>query len=312
MMPKPLRNFIWLAGLLGAVLAPIYLRQKREALRRLRAIGQVIQTSAGPLEYAVTGKGYPVVVLHGMAGGSEQGLLMTHLLDANHYQIIAPTRPGYRRTPLTTGASFEQQADAIAELLDALHIPTAAVLGISGGGFAAMQFAMRYPDRCKGLVLLSAHGPATLDFLPNRKLLWVFEGMVLADFLLWLALRLPIKMMLLMEGSRPQQLDDPQTLRMGQHFMAGAFPAADWKHGTRNDIEQLFALEEKPEWPLEQIKVPTLVLHGKRDRIVRFASAALHAERIPNARLIPFEEGTHFSFLTYHTEMSHALAEFLK
>ncbi|TFG27957.1 hypothetical protein EU528_11965 [Candidatus Thorarchaeota archaeon] len=43
------------------------------------------------------------------------------------------SRPGYLRTPISTGVAFENQADAIAALLDELDIPQAAVLGASAG-----------------------------------------------------------------------------------------------------------------------------------------------------------------------------------
>lgn len=59
------------------------------------------------------------------------------------------------------------------------------------------------------------------------------------------------------------------------------------------------------------IAVPTLIVHGKRDRLVRFASAQRHAERIKNARLIAFDDGTHFTFITHRTEISAAVTAFL-
>ncbi|HSS98346.1 MAG TPA: alpha/beta hydrolase [Terriglobales bacterium] len=309
-------RLIFLACVIGlipviALLYPVYLRDRRKAILRLRAASQIIETPAGHLEYATTGEGTPLIVLHGMGGGYDQGLLIGSLVDTGRYHIIAPTRAGYRRTPLTSSPTFEEQADAVATVLDRLNIQKAAILGLSGGGFASIQFAIRHPDRCTALILLSAHGPATLDFLPNRRLLWVFEGIVLADFLLWLAIKLPPKNLLRLEGCNPARLNDPLKLQFTQEFMSETFPAVDWKDGTRNDIEQLFALEGKPDWPLEQIKAPTLILHGKRDRIVRFKSAQLHAQRIPNTKFIPFEDGTHFSFVTHRSEVSHAIEEFL-
>ncbi len=309
-----LRGFLPLLGLISMVviLALSYLRNRREAIRHLRANSQMIQTSRGDVEYAVAGEGYPVIILHGMGGGYEQGLLVGTLFDLSQYRMLAITRPGYRRTPLTTGRTFEEQADAIAEVLERLNIASAAVLGLSGGGLAAIQFAMRHPRRCRSLVLLSAHGPATLDFLPDRKLLWLFKGLVFADFLIWMILKLPIKIVFGLEGSSLRHFEVPEKLNLAQRFLQGVFPATDWKTGTHNDIEQLFELEEKPEWLLETIAVPTLILHRKRDQIVRFESAQRHAQRIPNAKLIAFEEGTHLAFVTHGSDVSHCLEEFLK
>src|SRR4029453_2011501 len=63
---------------------------------------RLIQTSQGPLEYAVLGEGLPLVVMHGSGGGVRQGLLMRCLLDTRRIQIIALSRAGYWGTPLET------------------------------------------------------------------------------------------------------------------------------------------------------------------------------------------------------------------
>jgi len=309
--------FAALGCALGAVLLiglaiPAYQRDRREAFHRYQSGSQLIETPSGPLEYSISGSGYPLVMLHGMGGGYEQGLLLGGLVDLTKYQVIAPSRPGHRRTPLATGPTFEEQADAVIYLLDTLKIKNAVILGLSGGGFAAMQFALRAPERCTGLILLSAHGPETLRFMPPRVLLKIFDAFAWADFPMWASLKLPIQPMLKLEGSDLKRLRDPQNLAMVQDFMAATFPASDWKVGTSNDITELFALGTKPDWPLEQIKVPTLVLHGERDVIVRPATARLHAARIPGAQITTFADGTHFAFITHRPEIRDVISDFLQ
>src|SRR6185295_5118190 len=70
-------------------------------------------------------------------------------------RTIAVSRPGYLRTPLSSGATFEQQADLFVALLDELKIKRVVVLASSGGGYSGFQFAMRHPDRCIALVMLA-------------------------------------------------------------------------------------------------------------------------------------------------------------
>jgi pimeloyl-ACP methyl ester carboxylesterase len=105
-------------------------------------------------------------------GGVRQGLLMRYLLDTRRIQIIALSRPGYWGTPLKTAPEIEQQADRVVELLDALKIATAAVLGHSAGGPPAAHFALRHLERCLGLVLLSAVLPP-----PNARLARMIRSM---------------------------------------------------------------------------------------------------------------------------------------
>src|SRR5688572_26635496 len=105
-----------------------------------RPQSQLIKTARGEIEYATRGAGMAVIVCHSTAGGYDQGLVISRLL--NGYQGIALSRAGYLRTPLSTGKSPAELADAYASLLDMLHIEKAAILGLSGGGMSAAYFAL--------------------------------------------------------------------------------------------------------------------------------------------------------------------------
>src|SRR3989338_38204 len=110
---------------------------KQQSQASLEAGSQVIQTARGPVEYAEVGSGPVVLISHGAPGGYDEGVALARLAQAPQYQFIGVSRPGYLRTPLETGRTYEEQADAFAALLDALGIEQAAVLGVSSGGPAA-------------------------------------------------------------------------------------------------------------------------------------------------------------------------------
>ncbi len=97
-----------------------------------------------------------MLIVHGSPGGYDQGMLVAKFLNDSRFSFICMSRPGYLRTPLATGKTPEEQADMYAALLNALGIQKAAIMGISGGGPSALQFALRHPDRCNGLIMLSA------------------------------------------------------------------------------------------------------------------------------------------------------------
>jgi pimeloyl-ACP methyl ester carboxylesterase len=80
---------------------------------------------------------------------------MARALSDPQFRFIAVSRPGYLRTPLETGRSPDAQADGYAALLDVLGLPQAAVIALSAGGPSALQFTLRHPNRCWGLVLVS-------------------------------------------------------------------------------------------------------------------------------------------------------------
>jgi hypothetical protein len=80
-------------------------RERGEVPALTGAPNRLIQTSHGPLEYAVLGEGLPLVVMHGSGGGVRQGLLMRYLVDTRRIQIIALSRPGCGPEPSPTSAS---------------------------------------------------------------------------------------------------------------------------------------------------------------------------------------------------------------
>jgi pimeloyl-ACP methyl ester carboxylesterase len=138
--------------------AQTYMRYQREthaSLERLRAGSQVVEFSGTSIEYAIAGAGLPLLISHGAAGGYDQGLAMAQPLG-DDFLCVAPSRFGYLRSPLPVDAGAAAQADAYAALLDALGIQRAALIGASAGGPSAVQFALRYPDRCAALILAAA------------------------------------------------------------------------------------------------------------------------------------------------------------
>ena len=120
-----------------------------------RLAPKTAQTALGVVEYVEIGDGPVVVAIHGAMGGYDKSLILAQTIGNAGYRYLAVTRPGYLGTPLSSGKSSEQQGDLIAALLDALNIDKAGVMAVSGGGPSALQFALRHPDRCAGLILAS-------------------------------------------------------------------------------------------------------------------------------------------------------------
>src|SRR5277367_656622 len=131
---------------------------RNEVTKNLQRDSTVVQTAKGPIEYAEIGHGPSVLLTHGDPGGYDQVYQVVKLEGAEHgvSRYIIPSRPGYLRTPLSVGKTPKEQAQAFAALLDALKIEKVAVIGASGGGPSAIEFAALYPDRCNALILEEA------------------------------------------------------------------------------------------------------------------------------------------------------------
>jgi pimeloyl-ACP methyl ester carboxylesterase len=265
-----------------------------EAIRQLNVRSHVIDTARGPIEVSIHGEGPPVLVVHGAAGGYDQGEVKSEEFAGVKY--ISVSRPGYLRTPLSTGATPAEQADALAALLDELKIPTAGFIGTSTGGLIGLFFALRHPERCAALVLVSSVNAPLPQRLSHYHHL---SPLLKADFLPW-ALLNPETLLLVRPTLRRQLADNPEKLEMLGELIHTAYPTSLRLSGMQNDATQI---DDLGPIPLEEISVPTLVIHGTADETVPFAQGVRSAEQIPGARFLPVYEGTHYCVLT-HLELT--------
>lgn len=117
-------------------------RWKSAHVRELEAGSQIMTTALGDIELAVAGKGMPYLSIHGTPGGYDQVLAGRRAnpdADSTNVMSIAVSRPGCLRTPLSSGKSFEQQADLLAALLDELKVDRALIAASSGGGYVGLS-----------------------------------------------------------------------------------------------------------------------------------------------------------------------------
>ncbi len=227
-------------------------------------------------------------------------MVVANSLESDQFTYIAVSRPGYLRTPLHQ-KSPEAQADLYAALLDKLGIQKATIIGISGGGPSSLQFALRHPERCSGLIMLCAVSQRyseqeLLEALPpiQRFIEPVVERLVYFNNLA------PFFLETLQQWQHsPLQADMIHSIAMHQLREVG----------YNNDMEQF---ERISEYPLEQITAPTLVLHGDKDNNVPIKHAQLVASKIPSARLVMDEGGDHLFFIDHREKVVPLLLKFLE
>jgi hypothetical protein len=184
-------NLALLAGLLAVGLAE-FRRDMRLARDRVSR-SSIVQTAAGPIEYATSGSGQPVLALHGTAGGWDQGLNAASGITPYGYRVIAPSRFGYLRTPWRGDASPVLEADTWAMLLDSLGIDRVAVMSWSAGAAPAMQFALRHPERVSKLVFFVPGAGGIMPSQPGPPLR-VVDLTFKWDFPIWAAQRVNARM----------------------------------------------------------------------------------------------------------------------
>ena len=104
------------------------------------------------------GAGPSVVLIHGMAGSlTTWDAVFADL--ARSCEVIAVDLPGHGMSSRLRGDySLGSLAAAVRDILDALEVRTATIVGHSLGGGIAMQFMYQFPERCDRLVLVSSGG----------------------------------------------------------------------------------------------------------------------------------------------------------
>jgi len=123
---------------------------------------KLIKTKLGDVEYSIVGKGIPILFIHG--GHSNCHDTLYHKgIDLEKFQLITPSRPGYRRTPLDNHKTPQQVTKLFVELLNSLALEKVIIYGVSAGGLTAIELASRYPNRVSKLILASAISKKWLD-----------------------------------------------------------------------------------------------------------------------------------------------------
>ncbi|WP_165063864.1 alpha/beta fold hydrolase [Paludisphaera rhizosphaerae] len=113
------------------------------------------------LAYTDQGTGPVVVLLHGFPLSRAMWDAQVHALSASH-RVVAPDLRGHGESPAPDGTyTMDQMADDVAELLDGLGIVEPVVLGgLSMGGYVALAFALKHPNRLRGLILADTRAAA--------------------------------------------------------------------------------------------------------------------------------------------------------
>lgn len=297
-------------------------------LAALNRNSEVVTTSLGEMEYVLKGDGPVVLMIHGAPGGYDQSLVEMDRWINEGFSFLSVSRPGYLRTPLSTGESLEAQADAIEALLVTLGISTVAVIAVSAGGPIALHFALRHPTKIWALILMAA---VTQEYVVKASqtdsfLARIFLSDSMADFGIWifdvmgrrltaLTLKETFKQLSKLDSKEisdfvKQVMSIPEQVSWFKRFVRAGCPMTPRMVGLNNDLKHL---ENVSFTNLQDITCPTLVVHGTVDADVSFDHAEFATASIPNARLYSIENIGHIVTLGEHvSQMNSELVKFLR
>ncbi len=275
---------------------------------------QLAHTEKGIIEYTLIGAGPVILSLHGGHSNCYEEFGYDALLQAG-YSILTPSRPGYRRTPVSTGKTPEAAADALSSLLDHLQIDQVFVIAFSAGGPTGIYLASNYHDRVKKFVLESAiskiwitkgdhlYTIGEMFFNPiTQKFTWWMQGIISNLFPYWMAITLMAQLSTLNVNEIMLEMsagDIEEIRKMCNRYSSD--------HGFMLDLEYSITPEA-----LENITIPTLIIHSKHDKSVPFDHGEHAAAHIKNSELFVAPTWGHLLWFGKGSqEVNQKLLEFL-
>lgn len=254
-------------------------------------------TEKGRIEYLQSGHGPTVLIVHG-GHDSCRGDYMNRQIMANNFSVLIPTRPGYGRTPISSGKTAESTADLFAALLKKLNIKKVYLIGNSAGGPVSLEFAKRYPELVEKLILEAAvvkpwfhrltfqYYGSKIIFSPKRqRLFW----QRLTDKLTKNPEKTLIDTMKLFTKLNPATVINKMTAEEIDLLQKAMI--------TENDSGQGFVFDiDHRAKKIHEITCPTLIIHSKNDASVPFSHAQYASKMIKNSTLFEAPTDSHFIY----------------
>jgi pimeloyl-ACP methyl ester carboxylesterase len=263
------------------------------------------------MQYGETGRGTPLLSIHGAGGGFDQGLANVADLVDGEFRVIAPSRFGYLGTPVPEDASPEAQADAHAALLDALGVDSSVVVGISAGARSAIALAAHHPERVSALILIvpasfEPSNPVAIEESRGSKIaFWLVNAG--ADFAWWTLETIAPSVLVRFIGVPPEVVETAPAAEQERvrRIIYSIQPLSSRVRGINLD-----SIPDKSPPPLEMVSAPTLVISAKDDLFNTLPAARFAASRIPNAQLAVFDTGGHL-LVGHQNDVRNLVREFV-
>ncbi|MDR7277249.1 alpha/beta fold hydrolase [Catenuloplanes atrovinosus] len=254
-----------------------------------RPSGSTVQ--AGELTVGIIddgGDGAPLLLVHGDEGDRTQFRTLRELLGGGIRTISYDQRDSGITVNPPVPYTLEVLADDLADLLDALGLDRAHLLGTSFGGAVAQHVALRHPGRVVSLILVATTPSSALGsrVINSLRLMTSDErARATGDFLF--------------------TPDGQDSMRAGPvRTLAARDPD---QHARRHEAARQHEVRDR----LREITAPTLIVHGTADRLAPYAGALLMEERMPYAELRSIENGRHGIAVEFADQVARWVREFI-
>jgi pimeloyl-ACP methyl ester carboxylesterase len=249
---------------------------------------EMVRTRSGRISTLHAGTGDPVIAIHGL-GATKASFLPTVAALAGDFRVIALDLPGFGDSGKPLAARYDARffAESVLELLDALGIERAHLIGNSLGGRVALEIGLRAPERVERLVLLAP------SMAWRRKRPWAP---------LLRAVRPELGAIQPTPRAAVEQIVDRMVPGARDGWTAAGVDEFMRAYLTRRGRAAFYSAArqiylEEPEgddgfWPrLRTLTVPALFVWGKRDTLVPIGFARHVTDALPTAEHLELDCG---------------------
>ena len=260
------------------------------------SVRQTIEIHGQPVTFHKMGEGPPILLVHGITSSSRTWKSVMGRLAENH-MVIAPDLLGHGRSSKPQGDySLGAYASGMRDLLVALDVPKATVVGHSLGGGIAMQFGYQFPDRVSRLVLVDSGGIG-----PEVNPVLRAAALPGAEFVLPLLFTptlhdAGLKVRNFLSGVGVHGNADVEGVAEGFASLTKADARRAFIHTVRSVIDPTGQRVSAADRLYLTQDIPSMIIWGDRDHIIPVSHADLAHELMPGSRLEIFPGAGHFPF----------------
>lgn len=249
------------------------------------------------------GEGTPIVLIHGWPLSDEMYEYQYNALIKNNFRAIGINLRGFGKSDKPFGVyDYDIFAGDIKKILSTLDIKDAVLVGFSMGGSIAVRYVSKYNGaHVSKLVLCGAAAP-----------IWTQRN----DFKINLPKSAVDELIELNYKDRPKLLSNfakifsatETSLNEGIGNWLNGINISASSYATAQCLIALRDTDLRPD--MEKISIPTLIMHGKKDKICSFDLAEQMKLGISHSHIVPFEKSGHSLFLEETDKFNSELIKF--